>query len=78
MELEKKTTLKCGIGSKECLGTFECEHVWAKSIDGIPVKVPHCFKCFYDMGQCPDKHGVQCPACAAHFPEFNPKTYEAA
>lgn len=74
--LPNKSTIVCAVGGKGCLREFECEHVWCKSIDGHALKVPHCFKCFFDALQCPDKHGYQCSPCATQFPEFTPKTYE--
>lgn len=59
--------LKCGICGKE----FNCQHEFIDIAFGQKLKVPHCKKCFYDKGLCPDNHGYQCPDCQNFAPEFN-------
>lgn len=64
--------LKCGI----CEKGFECEHTnlirKGELVDGTPTPCDHCKNCFYDWGQCPDKHGYQCPDCEKLYQMFNP------
>jgi hypothetical protein len=64
----KESLLICGI----CNKMFDCEHEFVTEAFGQNLKVPHCIKCFFDNGLCPDKHGYQCGDCMKKFPEFNP------
>ena len=60
--------LKCEL----CGADFTCKHEMVNNVSGAKVRVPHCKKCFWDDGKCPDRHGYQCPKCQNFAPEFNP------
>jgi hypothetical protein len=55
-----------------CGREFECKHLWVNEVYGTQLATPHCIKCFYDKGKCPDKHGYLCPDCMKIYPELNP------
>lgn len=67
--LLKEEYLKCDI----CGEIFNCEHQMVDTAFGKKLNVPHCLKCGYDYGLCPDKHGYQCSKCQNFYPELNIK-----
>lgn len=58
--MNKQKKLRCVL----CNNEFICEHIFVDLFEGQTLKVPHCSKCFYDKGECADKHGYQCGDCS--------------